>query len=358
MDNQRLIELTKNSKVSNSNKKEIAQLLTERFQEDHNYGDLINWLFKSHYSVAQVFFEKNTFNDDEAAVFAKALEKSETLRKKGQNHYFCRLWIICSIFMKQKLADETVAEIAYITVDYGQGKKQSEKKYAVTLVDEFKRRIVDKGLLSEFIKLPDAATNDYHKKTLSKFISYMSRTDTSNTAELPRDMPTTKEHESNASAQEADNKTQQSFDLNQFGQQLTEQLDRLISVNDTIASVKLAVADRDREIVQLKQDLKIAQDKIFSAEMEKAQLERRLADSEEKVSELDSRLKQVYETDNAIRDQELQTLKKNVADALKMEYADFKDSDDTVNEDNFMANYASLDRIFRILIRFGFELEG
>ena len=92
--------------------------------------------------------------------------------------------------------------------------------------------------------------------------------------------------------------------------------------------------------------------------MEKARLERRLADSEEKVSELDSRLKQVYETDNAIRDQELQTLKKNVADALKMEYADFKDSDDTVNEDNFMANYASLDRIFRILIRFGFELEG
>ena len=141
MDNQRLIELTKNSKVSNSNKKEIAQLLTERFQEDHNYGDLINWLFKSHYSVAQVFFEKNTFNDDEAAAFAKALEKSETLRKKGQNHYFCRLWIICSIFMKQKLADETVAEIAYITVDYGQGKKQSEKKYEMNLKGELLIRV-------------------------------------------------------------------------------------------------------------------------------------------------------------------------------------------------------------------------
>ena len=141
MDSQRLIELTKNSKVSNSNKKEIAQLLTERFQTEHDYEDLINWLFKSHYSVAQVFFEKNIFNDDEAAAFAKALENSETLRKKGQSHYFCRFWIICAIFMKQKIADETVAEIAYITVDYGQGKKQSEKKYAVTLIEEFKNTV-------------------------------------------------------------------------------------------------------------------------------------------------------------------------------------------------------------------------
>ena len=358
MDSQRLIELTKNSKVSNSNKKEIAQLLTERFQTEHDYEDLINWLFKSHYSVAQVFFEKNIFNDDEAAAFAKALENSETLRKKGQNHYFCRLWIICSIFMKQKLADETVAEIAYITVDYGQGKKQSEKKYAVTLVDEFKRRIVDRNLFAAFIKLPDAVTNDYHKKTLSKFISYISKTDTNKNTESSRNTPQPKVQEVDNKTQEAVNNPQQSFDFNQIGQKLTEQLDRLISVNDTIASVKLAVADRDKEIGQLKQELKNAQDKIFSAEMEKTQLERRLADSEEKVAELDNRLKQVYETDNAIRDQELQTLKKNVADALKMEYADFKDSDDTVNEDNFMANYASLDRIFRILIRFGFELEG
>ena len=345
MDSQRLIELTKNSKVSNSNKKEIAQLLTERFQTEHDYEDLINWLFKSHYSVAQVFFEKNIFNDDEAAAFAKALENSETLRKKGQSHYFCRFWIICAIFMKQKIADETVAEIAYITVDYGQGKKQSEKKYAVTLIEEFKRRIVDRNLFAAFIKLPDAVTNDYHKKTLSKFISYISKTDTNKNTESSRNTPQPKVQEVDNKTQEAVNNPQQSFDLNQIGQKLTEQLDRLISVNDTIASVKLA-------------ESKNAQDKIFSAEMEKTQLERRLADSEEKVAEIDNRLKQVYETDNAIRDQELQTLKKNVADALKMEYADFKDSDDTVNEDNFMANYASLDRIFRILIRFGFELEG
>ena len=132
MDNQRLIELTKNSKVSNSNKKEIAQLLTERFQEDHNYGDLINWLFKSHYSVAQVFFEKNTFNDDEAAAFAKALEKSETLRKKGQNHYFCRLWIICSIFMIQKLKSKMynlmiTKEMAFLKILIDRIKNRKEK---------------------------------------------------------------------------------------------------------------------------------------------------------------------------------------------------------------------------------------
>lgn len=358
MDNQRLIELTKNSKASNSNRDEIARLLTERFQEKHDYEDLIYWLFKSHYSVAQVFFKKNIFNNDEAAAFVKTLDKSEPLRKKGQNHYFSRLWIICAIFMKQNIAEENVAEIAYITIDYGQGQKQSEKKYSVTLVDEFKRRIVDQSLFATFIKLPNAATNDYHKKTLSKFISYISRTETSKTTDCSQDTSQPKVQVVDTITQKTVSDPQQNFDLKQFGQKLIEQIDRLVSVNDAIASVKLAVVDRDKEIVQLKQELKAAQDKTFSVEMEKARLEKHLADSEEKVSELDNRLKQVYETDNAIRDQELQTLKKNVADALKMEYADFKDSDDTVNEDNFMANYASLDRIFRILIRFGFELEG
>ena len=58
MDNQRIKEYTKDSKTSRSKKVEIVGLLTEQYQSDHDYDELIYWLFKSHYSVVQMFFEK------------------------------------------------------------------------------------------------------------------------------------------------------------------------------------------------------------------------------------------------------------------------------------------------------------
>lgn len=42
------------------------------------------------------------------------------------------------------------------------------------------------------------------------------------------------------------------------------------------------------------------------------------------------------------------TLKKDVADAIRMEFLDYKDSDQTFNEDNFVANSASLERVFTV----------
>lgn len=54
---------------------------------------------------------------------------------------------------------------------------------------------------------------------------------------------------------------------------------------------------------------------------------------------------------------ELETLRKNLGDALSAEYHDFTSSNKTFNKDNFEANYAGLVRIFKILKRFGFTLE-
>ena len=364
MDNQRIKEYTKDSKTSRSKKVEIVGLLTEQYQSDHDYDELIYWLFKSHYSVVQMFFEKNNFSDEEAADFLSALEASEVLRNKKLNP-FSRLWVICSVFMKTGITDSVVSKLAFIIVDYGHSRKSPETKYPASLIDEFKNRIINQNLFSNLQKLPDYSEREYCKKTLSEFITYIALISKTNSdeeanADQQSDIKQQQSKKKNAipQAKESEKEIQQKFDINQFGQKLTEQLDRLIVVNDAMALVKLSLSEKEREIEQLRSELKSARDKIFSLEMEKTDLEKRFSASESKIAELDDRLRQVYETDNAIGEQELLTLKKNVSDALKMEYSDFKESDDTVTEDNFMANYASLDRIFRILIRFGFDLEG
>ena len=247
MDNQRIKEYTKDSKTSRSKKVEIVGLLTEQYQSDHDYDELIYWLFKSHYSVVQMFFEKNNFSDEEAADFLSALEASEVLQNKKLNP-FSRLWVICSVFMKTGITDSVVSKLAFIIVDYGHSRKSPETKYPASLIDEFKNRIINQNLFSNFQKLPDYSEREYCKKTLSEFITYIALISKTNSdeeanADQQSDIKQQQSKKKNAipQAKESEKEIQQKFDINQFGQKLTEQLDRLIVVNDAMALVKLSL---------------------------------------------------------------------------------------------------------------------
>ena len=357
MSSQRLSELTKDSKTSAKNKSVIVKIMSDDFAEQKNYAESVTWLLKSHYSVAKLFFEQNSFDNEDARAFEKAIETSEALSKKGRNH-FARLWTICASFFNKEFSKDIISDLAYTIIDYGRDTRQSVVKYSSFLKDEFINHIVNQKLLPVFLTLPESATTDFRRKTLSEFINDFSRKKEQNPSDKTQDTsPITAEVNSDSNDDSANTK-RSAFDMGKYAAQLSEQLDRLIKLNDTVSMLKTALASKENEIEQLTQSVKSAQDRAYTAEMESSDLKAKLALSESKAEELDARLKQLYETDNAIGEQELLTLKKNVSDALKMEYSDFKESDDTVTEDNFMANYASLDRIFRILIRFGFDLEG
>lgn len=359
MSSQRLSELTKDSKTSAKNKSVIVKMLSDDFVEQKNYTESVTWLLKSHYSVARLFFEQNIFDNEDARTFEKAIETSEALSKKGRNH-FARLWTICASFFNKEFSKDIISDLAYTIIDYGRDTRQSVVKYSSSLKDEFINHIVNQKLLPVFLTLPESATMDLRRRILSEFINEFSRKKEQNPSDKAQDTsPITAEVKTDSNDDSANPKrTESEFDMGKYAAQLTEQLDRLIKLNDTVSMLKTALASKEKEIEQLTQSVTSAQDQAYTAEMESSDLKAKLALSESKAEELDARLKQLYETDNAIGEQELLTLKKNVSDALKMEYSDFKESDDTVTEDNFMANYASLDRIFRILIRFGFDLEG
>lgn len=47
------------------------------------------------------------------------------------------------------------------------------------------------------------------------------------------------------------------------------------------------------------------------------------------------------------------TMQVDVNNALSLEVSDFLNSDDTFNTENFVANTTALDRVFRVLSRFG-----
>ena len=88
------------------------------------------------------------------------------------------------------------------------------------------------------------------------------------------------------------------------------------------------------------------------------ELENLLKVSNSKIVELENKLKEAYSINEMRENQEIEAFKINVANALMMEYKECTSEDAAVfNEDNFEANYASLQRIFRILKRYEFKFE-
>ncbi|MDR1702479.1 MAG: SlyX family protein [Sporomusaceae bacterium] len=83
-----------------------------------------------------------------------------------------------------------------------------------------------------------------------------------------------------------------------------------------------------------------------------------LEENETKIINLTERLKNSFHMDNISRNQELVTLKTNIAKRLKLEYSDFLDSKHSeCNVDNFIACIGSLERIFMVLRQHGISCE-
>ena len=98
-------------------------------------------------------------------------------------------------------------------------------------------------------------------------------------------------------------------------------------------------------------------DKVKRLTEQNAKLEKELAEARQEIAELKERLEQSFKMKELGDNTELETLRKNLGDALSAEYHDFTSSNKTFNKDNFEANYAGLVRIFKILKRFGFTPE-
>lgn len=95
------------------------------------------------------------------------------------------------------------------------------------------------------------------------------------------------------------------------------------------------------------------------AEMEKeiARLREQVTKLEEEKADLDSRLKAVFQLDEIDRTQKLQTLKRNLAESLCTHFNGCFDPEAyEFSKDNFEANRATLKNIYKVLKRYGIEL--
>jgi len=94
------------------------------------------------------------------------------------------------------------------------------------------------------------------------------------------------------------------------------------------------------------------------SDIEKSRYEKKIAEQENIIADLDNQLRQVMEISKSCSEQEIMTFKRKITMALKFEYENYcLCNPENFNEENFKANYAGLQHVFNILKRFGITFE-
>ena len=375
-----LLPKAKNSK-NKSAKNEAALILIESFSKNKDYNTVVDWLVKFPHSVCETFFKQYKMTDNEAECFLNAFKKNQCFNKKNNVTVFNRGLVLCEAFLRNNINKTITAELSASVIFYG----KLDNGFSAKLIEYFQKYIKDKGQLDNFISLLDALKNKADKDMILSFLADVEKSENQNTSNASTNL-----NSENASVAKAENKkiTEQHVSnkkpltdnslpkntaiqhqlmvdqLRNISKTLVEQVNNLTNTNSIISTLKTAVENgknaitaKEAEIIRLNQELEYCKQRCSSLIVEKAELEEKISNQSSEMANLNERLKTAFQMDTLSKNQELETLFKNVSDALKAEYDEYCSSDTTFNEDNFQANYASLQRIFKILKRFGFNFE-
>ncbi|MDR0652446.1 MAG: hypothetical protein LBG12_03965 [Synergistaceae bacterium] len=127
--------------------------------------------------------------------------------------------------------------------------------------------------------------------------------------------------------------------------------------NGAIANLRQQITERDSRISELSSALSERDGEIDCLRQDKINAEQTISDKDARISDLREQLRLSMQMDNISQNQELITLKSNLANSLKMEYADYLNSKDSeCNSDNYAALIGSLTRIFKTLHRLGITI--
>jgi len=132
----------------------------------------------------------------------------------------------------------------------------------------------------------------------------------------------------------------------------------LVESNGTITLLREQVSNRDSQIYQKTAELRERDRQISDLHSDCEEAKRVYEDQKARIAELTEQLRTTIHMGEISQNQELFTLKTDIANSLKLEYFDYlKDKDAECDPDKFEAFRNSLHRVFRKLKRFGIVID-
>ena len=332
-----LDELASKKEITEAQSRNAVQPLFQLYTEMDNKEKIAEYLMKFRSVACLLFFEKLISMNKELSEIKslhKAIRETDTYKGNINHVSTYRAFGILAVIIKYK--HEYAQEAISITL--------SDIKTSETVVKHFKKHVIDYCGLDAVQKLME---QDWENPAARNRLNDLLQQAVSNNSTTIVHAPTT--------VKLPDSEPQAVVSCVEELKPLEVAIKKLIDMAEaplgTVDSLKKQLSERDERISTLKAQ-------IASHDVHVSELEEQLQEREERINSLTEQLKTSMQMDTISQNQELATLKKELAKALSLEYGDYlSDKDKSCNPTTFEGFVGSLKNIFKTLQRYGIIID-
>lgn len=345
-----------------------VDLLKELISDADNIPLVAEYLLITNAILSERFLQSCKLNSEQAEKLITEIIKNERFGKNESSISYTRGFAIVAQLLKNKDHSQISSTLALNAIHLGDKKTG----FAKDLIYKFNLYIVEQNLLDDFMKLK-VYLKEYELRTFDRFIAeilYNLKNKTMQESNALQATESSEKFTNTVNAVASKHKQVDNLDASVpivFFDALEKKIASTINyafdnqnskLNAKISDLKSRLSAKEQEILTLKKETEQYRSVVEKLEFGTADLKKRISQLEEEVEKQKKRADAAYQMDTMGKEQAIITLKSKIANALKLEYEEFEvNRNAELDEDNFEANKASLQRIFKILKRFGINIE-
>lgn len=371
--------MQKKTKIGNSDSREVAEIIFNLYKRNNDLESSIENLYHFHYRVIGIYVNKyyNDFNIQEKENFIKAFVENSKFKENIANSSILKGFSILQEMLKLNENDKNIyylfnniSSVAEKKGQYNSSVKGAFYEFLSEVGDEFlnlnfdimseeerKRmlRYIDATIENSsnisceqsMLRLGERYSYKFTNKIDNESIKEENRKDEEDNTEYKNDLQ--KSYASN----ELINLVSLLENANEEANKLFK---NIFERNLTIKSLEQQITLKEREINEVKLQIRNEKDKSTYLTTKIEELKAELNSSNLEIDNLRERLKIAFNIDDVKKNQEIITLKTDISTALKLQYEDFNEhKEEECNEDNYEALKVTLNQVFRTLKRYGID---
>lgn len=371
--------IQKKTKLSNSHSIEAAEIIFNLYKSDNNLESSIENLYHFHYSVIGIYVNRyyDDFNIQEKENFIKAFVENSKFKENIANSSILKGFSILQEMLKLNENDKNI----YYLFNNISSVAEKKGQYNSSVKGAFYEFLSEVG--DEFLNLNFDIMSEQERKRMLRYIDatienssnisceqsmlrlgekysykFTNKIDNESIKEENR-----KDEEDNT---EYKNDLQKSYASNELinlvsllenaNEEANKLFKNIFERNLTIKSLEQQITLKEREINEVKLQIRNEKDKSTYLTTKIEELKAELNSSNLEIDNLRERLKIAFNIDDVKKNQEIITLKTDISTALKLQYEDFNEhKEEECNEDNYEALKVTLNQVFRTLKRYGID---
>ena len=367
-----LVKTAKNTSIEN--RKSAVESLSELYSEGKDAKVIAEYLIKLHYSVCQSFFEEvvSEIGNDDVLAISEALINNEQFRKGKPNNIMYPKGFVAVLALAQKRKYQA----AFLILNNILWQSEKPEGFPDGCKNNFNKYVVEKSGLSAIQSIMNQITDgvvickEYEKKRLVRFLDSVVNnvvTVVEDKKESPASENTDSELKPHADPSQSppapdmskqDHVETPTKRLEKTQQEILATLRELTENRASIDSLTDLLNRKDAELASARAEISNKENQITSLGFDLGAKDKRIEEEAEKIADLTDRLRTSLQMDDISKSQELMTLKNDISEALKLDYADFiKSKENEYSQDLFEAYRSTLTRIFKLLKRFGINCQ-